>query len=31
MAGFYRSHYTAITGEKRVMVSTQLEALDARR
>jgi len=31
MAGFYRSSYTAVTGEKRVMVSTQFECLDARR
>lgn len=31
MAGFYRSGYTAINGEKRVMASTQFEALDARR
>eukprot|EP01051_Picozoa_sp_SAG22_P007489 SAG22_NODE_529_length_9428_cov_2.691178_6_plen_502_part_00 len=31
MAGFYRSGYTAIDGEKRVMASTQFEALDARR
>ena len=31
MAGFYRSGYTAINGEKRIMASTQFEALDARR
>lgn len=31
MAGFYRSSYTAASGEKRVMASTQFEALDARR
>ncbi|CAM9108486.1 unnamed protein product, partial [Phaeothamnion confervicola] len=31
MAGFYRSSYTAINGEKRIMASTQFEALDARR
>jgi aminopeptidase N len=31
MAGFYRSHYTDIDGNQRVMASTQFEALDARR
>ncbi len=31
MAGFYRSQYETIDGEKRYMASTQLEALDARR
>ncbi|CAM9808130.1 unnamed protein product [Ectocarpus sp. 4 AP-2014] len=31
MAGFYRSGYTTVDGEKRVMASTQFEALDARR
>eukprot|EP00968_Pinguiococcus_pyrenoidosus_P017070 scaffold1661_cov251-Pinguiococcus_pyrenoidosus.AAC.10 len=31
MAGFYRSHYTAANGEKKIMGSTQFEALDARR
>uniref|UniRef100_A0A7S1XT33 Aminopeptidase n=1 Tax=Phaeomonas parva TaxID=124430 RepID=A0A7S1XT33_9STRA len=31
MAGFYRSNYTAANGERRVMASTQFEALDARR
>ncbi|KAG5192903.1 membrane alanyl aminopeptidase [Tribonema minus] len=31
MAGFYRSGYTAADGEKRMMASTQFEALDARR
>ena len=31
MAGFYRSKYTALNGEKRIMASTQFEALDARR
>jgi aminopeptidase N len=31
MAGFYRSHYTDIDGNKKVMASTQFEALDARR
>ncbi len=31
MAGFYRSQYETVNGEKRYMASTQLEALDARR
>lgn len=31
MAGFYRSGYTTVDGESRVMASTQFEALDARR
>ncbi len=31
MAGFYRSQYETIDGQKRFMASTQLEALDARR
>eukprot|EP00752_Nemacystus_decipiens_P007190 g6439.t1 len=31
MAGFYRSGYTTVDGEARVMASTQFEALDARR
>ena len=31
MAGFYRSNYTNINGEQKVMVSTQFESLDARR
>lgn len=31
MAGFYRSHYTDIDGNKKVMASTQFESLDARR
>lgn len=31
MAGFYRSGYTTVDGETRVMASTQFEALDARR
>ena len=32
MAGFYRSHYKdARTGEDKVVISTQFEALDARR
>lgn len=31
MAGFYRSSYTSASGEKRIMASTQFEALDARR
>lgn len=31
MAGFYRSSYTDIHGQSKVMVSTQFEALDARR
>lgn len=31
MAGFYRSSYVASNGEKRIMASTQFEALDARR
>jgi len=31
MAGFYRSAYSTVTGEKRIMASTQFEPLDARR
>ena len=31
MAGFYRSNYVDRSGEKKVMASTQFEALDARR
>ncbi|CAM9646828.1 unnamed protein product, partial [Laminaria digitata] len=31
MAGFYRSGYTTVEGEARMMASTQFEALDARR
>jgi puromycin-sensitive aminopeptidase len=31
MAGFYRSSYTNIHGESKIMASTQFEALDARR
>lgn len=31
MAGFYRSSYTNIHGETKIMASTQFEALDARR
>ena len=31
MAGFYRSSYTGADGTKKTMVSTQLEAIDARR
>jgi len=31
MAGFYRSSYTNVNGEKKIMASTQFEALDARR
>ncbi len=31
MAGFYRSSYTNIHGEKKIMASTQFESLDARR
>ncbi|KAL9181995.1 hypothetical protein ACHAXT_012338 [Thalassiosira profunda] len=31
MAGFYRSGYTNIHGETKVMASTQFESLDARR
>lgn len=31
MAGFYRSSYTDINGNKKIMASTQFEALDARR
>jgi len=30
MAGFYRSSYTNIHGEKKIMASTQFESLDAR-
>ena len=31
MCGFYRSSYTNIHGEKKIMASTQFESLDARR
>ena len=31
MAGFYRSTYTNIKGEEKVMASTQFESIDARR
>lgn len=31
MAGFYRSSYTDISGNKKIMASTQFETLDARR
>jgi aminopeptidase N len=31
MAGFYRSSYTDIEGNSKIMVSTQFESLDARR
>ena len=31
MAGFYRSSYNNINGEKKIMASTQFEPLDARR
>ena len=31
MAGFYRSSYTDIDGNSKIMASTQFEALDARR
>ena len=31
MAGFYRSSYTDIHGNKKIMASTQFESLDARR
>lgn len=31
MAGFYRSSYVDARGEKKIMASTQFEALDARR
>ena len=31
MAGFYKSNYTDADGNKKVMASTQFEALDARR
>ena len=31
MTGFYRSSYTGADGTKKTMVSTQLEAIDARR
>ena len=31
MAGFYRSEYTNMDGEKKMMASTQFESLDARR
>ena len=31
MAGFYRSSYTNIHGESKIMASTQFESLDARR
>ena len=30
MAGFYRSSYTNIHGESKIMASTQFESLDAR-
>ena len=30
MAGFYRSSYTDIHGETKIMASTQFESLDAR-
>ena len=31
MAGFYRSSYTDINGNKKIMASTQFEPIDARR
>ena len=31
MAGFYRSSYVDSDGNKKVMASTQFEAIDARR
>lgn len=31
MAGFYRSEYSDVNGNKKMMLSTQFEALDARR
>lgn len=31
MAGFYRSSYTDANGNKKIVASTQFEALDARR
>lgn len=31
MAGFYKSTYSDINGNKKIMASTQFEALDARR
>ena len=31
MAGFYKSNYSDADGNKKVMASTQFEALDARR
>lgn len=31
MAGFYRSRYKNVKGEEKIMVTTQFEALDARR
>lgn len=31
MAGFYRSGYTGLDGSRKTMVSTQFEAIDARR
>ena len=31
MSGFYKSNYSDADGNKKVMASTQFEALDARR
>lgn len=31
MCGFYKSQYTDVNGNKKIMASTQFEALDARR
>ena len=31
MCGFYRSTYTDVKGEKKLMASTQFESIDARR
>jgi puromycin-sensitive aminopeptidase len=31
MSGFYKSNYSDADGTKKVMASTQFEALDARR